>query len=388
MAEDKKDNFIADNAEVEQNSQSLPFPMLFAEDVPAAYLEPIPGFDMTEKLAQILGKAGPTGHRDKILILSNPRDPHADRVTVELVQRGAPVCRFHTEEFLKSCRLSIHLGNPDKPLGIIELPTYDLALDEVKSVWFRRPELPLYGPTVPFDKVADFVNRESEAALYGLFGILNRALWVSHPYALKASDNKLAQLKLAESFGFLIPRTLVTNNPQLVREFYDSCGGEMIIKTFRGWSGPLYGKMRAILTTRILPEHLDHLDLVQYVPCLFQEYVPKDVEFRITIIGRQCFAAEIHSQRSPISRDDWRWYDLENTPYYPCKLPPDIEKLCLRLLDHYDLAFGAIDMIRRPDGAYVFLELNANGQWLWIQKLTGFPMVETMADMLIRGSIN
>src|SRR4051794_15364889 len=121
---------------------SLPFPLLFAEEVPPEYLEPIRSFDITEKLNQLLGPAQPTGKKDKILILSSPGDPHADEVAIELVRRGAPVFRFHTREFLKKCRVKICLGDLDKTNGTLCLPICDLALDEVKSVWFRRPDLP------------------------------------------------------------------------------------------------------------------------------------------------------------------------------------------------------------------------------------------------------
>ena len=42
----------------------------------------------------------------------------------------------------------------------------------------------------------------------------------------------------------------------------------------------------------------------------------------------------------------------------------------------------ALDMIVTPEGEYVSLELNPNGQWLWIEEELGFPLVATMADLL------
>jgi glutathione synthase/RimK-type ligase-like ATP-grasp enzyme len=47
------------------------------------------------------------------------------------------------------------------------------------------------------------------------------------------------------------------------------------------------------------------------------------------------------------------------------------------------LEFGCIDMILTPDGEYVFLEINPSGQWLWVQKKTGLPIAEAIADLLI-----
>ena len=31
------------------------------------------------------------------------------------------------------------------------------------------------------------------------------------------------------------------------------------------------------------------------------------------------------------------------------------------------LTFGAVDLVETPDHDFVFLEVNPNGQWLWIE---------------------
>jgi glutathione synthase/RimK-type ligase-like ATP-grasp enzyme len=31
------------------------------------------------------------------------------------------------------------------------------------------------------------------------------------------------------------------------------------------------------------------------------------------------------------------------------------------------LSFGAIDIIKKLNGEYVFLEINPNGQWAWLE---------------------
>ncbi len=373
---------------------SVPFPLLFAEAMPSSHSGARQGFDVTERLAELTLPAGPTGKKDKVLILSNRQDAHADRVAVELLRREVPVCRFHTEELSSSGLLSLHLGEHAQDLGTLALPSHHLRIEEVKSVWFRRPKLPMFdggnghGSPEPsrIDEAVDFVAHETEAAIFGLLALLEDVFWVSHPNQFQASDNKLANLKLAESCGLPIPRTMVTNDPDRAKAFYESCDGQMIVKPFCGLPGPPT-KGRALFANRVRPEHLEHLYLVKHAPCLFQEYVPKDVELRVTIVGHQVFAAEIHSQQSLISRDDWRRYDLTNTPYYPSSLPLGIQEACLAILAHYGLPFGAIDMVRRPDGACVFLELNANGQWLWVQNLTGLPIAEAIAGILARGSI-
>ncbi|HMW02377.1 MAG TPA: ATP-dependent carboxylate-amine ligase, partial [Acidobacteriota bacterium] len=128
------------------------------------------------------------------------------------------------------------------------------------------------------------------------------------------------------------------------------------------------------------------LKAVTHAPCLFQEYIPKKVELRITVVGRKIFAAEIHSQQSQRSKDDWRRYDIANTPYLKHRLPEAIKIKCQQLVRELGLVFGCIDMIVTPDNRYVFLEINPNGQWGWIEELTQLPICANLAEMLIQGT--
>ncbi|MDQ3698554.1 MAG: hypothetical protein M3373_11110 [Gemmatimonadota bacterium] len=68
--------------------------------------------------------------------------------------------------------------------------------------------------------------------------------------------------------------------------------------------------------------------------------------------------------------------------YRPCQLPEKVEALCVELLTELNLCFGAIDIVRAPDGEYVFLEINPNGQWAWVEERTGLPISDAIADLL------
>ena len=121
-------------------------------------------------------------------------------------------------------------------------------------------------------------------------------------------------------------------------------------------------------------------------PGIFQEYVPKRVETRITIVGDEVFASEIDSQSNPATIHDWR-RDFANTRYRTHELPVAVAKKCLDFVRMLNLKFGALDFVIRPDGAYVFLEINPNGQWLWIENLTGLPIGNAIATLLTRRTL-
>ncbi|MNZ28723.1 hypothetical protein D3C78_459550 [compost metagenome] len=47
-----------------------------------------------------------------------------------------------------------------------------------------------------------------------------------------------------------------------------------------------------------------------------------------------------------------------------------------------NLRYGAIDFVCDPQGNLWFLEINPNGQWAWIENLTGYPIAEAIVDEL------
>jgi glutathione synthase/RimK-type ligase-like ATP-grasp enzyme len=46
------------------------------------------------------------------------------------------------------------------------------------------------------------------------------------------------------------------------------------------------------------------------------------------------------------------------------------------------LRFGAIDFILTPEGRYIFLEINPNGEWSWIDAAADLPITETICNLL------
>jgi glutathione synthase/RimK-type ligase-like ATP-grasp enzyme len=202
--------------------------------------------------------------------------------------------------------------------------------------------------------------------------------------------SKLNQLAVAARLGLRIPRTLATNSPESLLEFYEESGGRLITKTVLPLRISLDGEMKVPYTQTMRRQNAAKYRAVRYAPITIQEYVPKRLELRITVVGSRVFAAAIESQTGRATRDDWRRETDGNSClsyYMPFSLPATIERQCVQLVRTLGLCFGAIDMILTPEGEYVFLEINPNGQWSWIQELTGLPIAEAIADLLVRGDV-
>lgn len=301
---------------------------------------------------------------------------------LELEERGEPATRFNTEDFPVRSGMVLSLCR-GRVGGSIEAGGRAVGLDEIRSVWYRRPAEPEPSKEVEDPDDRWFAAEESEEALFGLWRVLD-CTWVSHPDALNAASYKPAQLLAASGVGLEVPRTLISNEPEEAAAFVDDLGGPAVIKPLRfGVVKETEDYEDVVFTSPLREADLaTGMEAVALCPCLLQEYVRKDVEVRATVIGREVFAAEIHSQVTPGAEHDWRRASADEVPHMPHKLPAGVADRCLKLVERLGLNFGAIDLIRTPEGRYVFLEINPNGQWLWIELLTGLPITDSLVRLL------
>lgn len=335
--------------------------------------------------------------KDQIVIVTQMEDPHADNVIVALQEMGYDSTRLNTDDIPSDIEMSLHFNNNETTWsGSIEILTNGriVNVDTVRSVWWRRPaEFAL--PEDLSEQEREFARGEIDHALRGLWSSLD-CYWVSYPEHIRQADWKLGQLRRAAHLGFEVPRTLVTNDPTEARSFYYACAGRIIYKvftdTFLGAPkiAQKYPEQQLdpyqTLTTFITESELAQLDSVRLVPCMFQEYIPKQLELRVTVIGDEVFAAEIHSQADQRTSLDYRNFDVD-IPYREATLPVEVAERCLSFVRSYELNFSALDLILTPDGRYVFVENNPNGQFIFIEQLVPeLRMTEALAACLVRGA--
>jgi len=323
--------------------------------------------------------------RTRILIISNPQDEHTKRVYTKLTELAAEPILFFPEELGQGVSLSMSTSDKDTVFSqSLLVQAKQFSLDTISSVWYRRPKLVSLNEYNLSTEGLDFARDEWRATLESVYALLDHCLWVSHPDNLRKAARKPIQLLLAKQLGFAIPRTLITNNPNDAKAFVDLCDGKVIVKASgSGWVYSPDGKeVTYVLTNRLQATDVQHIGEIQCSPVVFQEEVPKAYEIRVNVIGQKVLAIKIDSQRSEISQVDWRRYDVEKTPYTAYQLPLIIEQKCLKLTQSLGLEFSALDLICRPDGEYVFLETNGNGQFLWAEELSGVAVSEALAFLL------
>ncbi len=311
-----------------------------------------------------------------VLIVSTLADVATDDVVKILSTRSVPHLRINTEDYPFSRTLVFH---PEHASGDIWMKSDSEVLGPPATIWYRR----LRSPAKPEEMdsgVYEFCLQENRAALMGRI-LGSSARWMSHPAAVWQSEHKLLQLSLAMQVGLAIPRTVITNDPSAVRTaFLDF--GSMVVKPVKTGHVTYRGQELAIFTSRLLREHLDELESAKLSPAIYQELIPKRYDIRATIVGKRIISAAIDSQSDPSALIDWRHTSDPELPHYPITLPENVTIRLLKLMKLLNLNFGAVDLIQTPDGDYVFLEVNPNGQWLWIDDKLELGISEAVADWL------
>ena len=312
-----------------------------------------------------------------IFIITRRDDVHADLVIGELRSLGVAYFRLNTDrahEYLTSL----------SPEGfrILNPKNGKQACDaDIRSIWLRRRSFPeVEGLS---DDFREFTRSEWLHFYRSIWFVLRDKFWVNAPDSNDRAAVKWLQLSAATACGFTVPASLYTNDSAAVgaAEFLSAT---CIYKAHD--VGSLAGSSEFAIHTSAFERRSDiasepDSDL-SLCPGIFQPLIEKAFELRVTVVGEHIFATRIDSQASDTSRIDWRRADPLALAHTSFSLSEADQGRCHQLLKRLNLNFAALDFIVTPSGQLVFLELNANGQWGWIQEMTQQPIAKTMAHLL------
>lgn len=317
----------------------------------------------------------------KVLIITRSQDnASVQMVTRELTKAGASVVRFDTDLYPQDVQVRSHYFGTDQRIAV-RTPSGLLDLHDVDAVWYRRFSA---GNRLP-DTLGDTLNtcrEESRLALYGTIVSLD-CFHLDPIQKVRGTDYKELQLREAARRGLEIPPTVITNDPQAVLEFSSQTKGNIVAKMQGHFAIYREGQENVVFTNKLKPEDLKNLDGLRYAPMIFQEAVPKKLELRVTVVGTNVFAAAIDSQKSERAQTDWRRDGVDLIEdWMPHQLPKELERKLLELVSYFGLNYAAADFILTPDNRYVFLEVNAAGEWFWLEQVCKLGIAKAISDVL------
>ncbi len=302
-----------------------------------------------------------------ILIITHKDDYTADYVIDKLNTSAIPYFRFNCEDYLTN-NVTLQFGEQES--SIIN------GCSEFTSVWYRRTRLPEVKAKNEGERI--YLLNEMDIFMSNLFGII-KTKWLSNPVAVSTAENKFLQLTLAKKLGFNVPKTLVTTDKKALISFIKKNKNTVIKPIGRGRIDYTDNTSKLIFTNIITERVITEIESFELTPAIYQEYIEKEYELRVTVVGKDIFAASVDSQSKEESLVDWRREKIKFEHY---NLPEDLTRKCLSLLEMLKISYGAFDFVKGKNGLYYFLEVNPNGQWVWIEKDTGQLISESIIKFL------
>jgi glutathione synthase/RimK-type ligase-like ATP-grasp enzyme len=203
-------------------------------------------------------------------------------------------------------------------------------------------------------------------------------VWLEHTDAMvinpvksqRSNGSKLFQSWIVSQYGFKIPQSLITTDPEAAKKFFNENKSAGVI--YKSASGE-----RSIVS-RLTEDDFDRLESLRACPTLFQRFVP-GIDIRIhTLASGKTFATEIISESS-----DYR-YDADRA-IRPVQIPDTLKERCVQITRDLGLYISGIDTRKTPNGDYYCFEVNPSPAFHWYEAQTGQPISEAVADLLIEG---
>ncbi|MDY0236908.1 MAG: hypothetical protein RBR71_12855 [Gudongella sp.] len=283
-----------------------------------------------------------------VLIITSAIDTTVDYI-VEKYNSDVDFFRLNVDEIN---RYNISIGN--NKFWIIEDKKYDRVIEksQIYSIYYRKPRLP---NLQNYENIYhNMITKDIIAVINGLVDEFDGKV-LTKPYILRKTENKIYQLLYAERNEFLTPKSFIGNDGLKASKFLKQ---KSIIKPI-GTGKLISGNHCELYQTSYFTELDEDISLT---PIYLQEYIEKSYEVRLTWINDTVFPVKI------VSRDklDWR-KDYSGHQYSMIKCPKLILEKCRKMLLDLELTFGAFDFIVNEKNDWVFLEVNPNGQWQWLE---------------------
>ncbi len=189
----------------------------------------------------------------------------------------------------------------------------------------------------------------------------------NRPTDMASNASKPYQAALIRRRGFGVPATLVTNDPDAVRDF-QRAHGRLIYKSTSG--------VRSIVH-ELTPARTALLDRVRNLPTQFQQLLD-GTNIRVHVIGLEVFACEIDAETI-----DYRYREGgTGAQMRPVDLPNDVRERCLALSADLRLPLAGIDLFRDTHDQWWCFEVNPSPAYSCFEEPTGLPMAAALSRWL------
>lgn len=322
----------------------------------------------------------------RFLILGDPVDLHAHYVSWALETAGYHPSFVNCSHDESPARTTLYLDDL-----IDEFTTADW--DDAEAAWSRRLPVPFI-PSQSYGENEGFILREERSFTKWLIDMEQESSsirWINCPTASVAAENKLIQLKSARRHGIAVPRTLITAQPERFRAFLRS-EGTLVAKPLSSYtweyeSGETLTAFATILDSA-RGAALSDADIAQCIT-VYQQRIDKVADIRMVVMGQDAFAYRVIQEGE--QHFDFRlgFYQKNHLKYEEIAVPPSLREKMAAFMSSLRINFASADFALKADGEFVFLDLNPNGQWLFIEAESPENLVgQKFCSFFVKGRVD
>jgi glutathione synthase/RimK-type ligase-like ATP-grasp enzyme len=290
------------------------------------------------------------------------------RVRTALDEMGAPYVFLNQRQFsVMKVALEISEGRAS---GQLRVNGDSYALEDFTGIFSRMMDY-RFLPELK-DKPDDAPDRRF---CHNLLDTLTRwaeispARVVNRVASMGSNFSKPFQAQLIRKFGFEVPETLITNDPELVKEFL-SVHKKIIYKSISG--------VRSIVQT-FSDDDLERLENIRWCPTQFQAFVG-GTNIRVHTVGQKVFPTAISSDAT-----DYRYAHKQSgndAELREVELSDELSEMSIKLAAGLGLAFAGIDLKVTPDNRVYCFEVNPSPAFSYYEANTGQPIARAVAGYL------
>jgi RimK family alpha-L-glutamate ligase len=191
-------------------------------------------------------------------------------------------------------------------------------------------------------------------------------LVINSPAAFEACVDKYTTTARLQLAGLPVPRTICCQSLDVAMQAYHELGGDVVIKPIFGSEGKGLIRVSDEATAWRSISMLCQLDAVVYL----QEFIPHaGYDHRAFVLNGQVIAAMRRSHAS-----DWRTNLARGATAEPIELSEHECQLAIQAAATLKADIAGVDLLHRPDGQAVILEVNGVPGWQGISQATGIDI--------------
>lgn len=329
----------------------------------------------------------------KILCLTSSEDKLTQRAVAQEVRKLGVTFQIEcVDELTKNYTFSVtNEGFINCSFG-----GFKYEREEALSIWHRRSE---FISSTTFNRSIDkkfadansrnFFKQEYSSLISNLHKILSKHHWINSPEANTAASGKIRNIEVAKKLGLKAPPTIVSNELDSIYEFSEKFPTNILIKPFNSFEIHTDNKLSHCVARKISLRDIEtNAESIKLAPVFLQQYIDKNFELRVVVIGENVFSTAIFSQEHDKAIEDWRCAPLNELRYSAYSLPEKVNRALVNFNKFFGLEFSVFDMIVGKDNEIYFLECNPDGEWYWLELATEVNISRCIAENLVLGSKN